>query len=126
MLRKILKTALNLVGKGQSNVPHQNMGHQASTQMHNPYYQQSNSFIPPHLDPNINPNADWGYYRQLVDAQNFVTQQQQMYSQVLDNMRSQRTEYQAQQIANGADPEYYARLNAAYQRGVNKMQQQKK
>lgn len=132
MLTKIFKTALNLVGKGESNFPHQNMGHQGSTHMHNTYYQQSNNFIPPELNPNLNPSADWNYYRQLVDAQNFVNQQsqgvtesyqqQQMYSQVLDNMRSQRFAQQSQQLANGANPEYYARLNAAYQRGVDKMQ----
>lgn len=94
---------------------------------YNPGYQEYQ--IPQHLDPHINPSADWDYYRSLIASQEFARnqmqqlqqqyQQQAIYSQILDNMRSQRVEWEAQQLAGGASLEYYAKLNQAYQRGIS-------
>lgn len=146
MLGKIIKSAGSAIGKAVISSGKQvlGLGNESETlnpmpYPHQPIQQPQYSMpemaeyqIPPHIDPNINPNADWEYYRQLVSSQEFVRsqyqqqqyqyQQQQMYSQVLDNMRAARTEYQSQQLASGASPDYYARLNQAYQRGIASMQ----
>lgn len=132
MLRKIVNSLVSS-GKqvlGFGNQPDSNSTMQSHYQPGNQNYQQFTEYqIPPYLDPHINQNADWEYYRQLVAAREFVRnqyqqqqtqyQQQAMYSQVLDNMREQRTEWESQQLANGASPEYYRKLHQAYQRGIN-------
>lgn len=95
----------------------------------NPY---QNYGIPPHLNPYINPDADWEVYRQLTNNQEFLSsqvnqinyehQRANQYSQLADMIRNQRTEQQSQALHNGADSGYYDRINQAYLRGITSMQ----
>lgn len=130
LIKKVLGLGSNPVTTPMNNQqPNQFSGYPSGHPQYPPGYQQPP--IDPQFNPYINPSADWNYYNQLVANQQFVQQQsqqvsleyqqQQMYSQVLDNMRSFRAEHQSQQLASGASPEYYAKLNAAYRRGIDKM-----
>lgn len=107
--------------------------HTTSTETMNPY---NNYAIPPHLNPYINPDADWETYRQLTNNQEFLStqvnqinyehQRANQYAQLTDMIRNQRVEQQSQALHNGADSGYYDRLNNAYIRGIQSMQQNKK
>ena len=114
--------------------PYYNMGNDSeeSTTRMNPY----NYAIPPHLNPYINPDADWETYRQLISNQEFLSsqvnqinyehQRANQYAQLTDMIRNNRTEQQSQALHNGADSGYYERLNQAYLQGITSMQQHKK
>jgi hypothetical protein len=141
MLGTIINSAISLV-KGDttsvSPVPQTNQSissDRSTTDMypqHNdPYnpYQQVNPYY-----PNAGQSIEYGNpevtYRQIQQQQEFYQKQvdglRQSYEQRrIDNAihaetLRQRTEYQSEMIYNGADPEYYDRLNAAYTKGINK------
>jgi hypothetical protein len=140
MLGKLINSAISLVKGDTTSVTPQPQTNQSissdrsQTDMypHNdPYnpYQQVNPYY-----PNAGQPIEYGNpevtYRQIRQQQEFYQQQvdglRQSYEQRrLDNAihaetLRQRTEYQSEMIYNGADPEYYARLNAAYAKGINK------
>ena len=152
MLGKLIKSSLQSVlgtkridssDKLDTKVsPYINMGNNTGSretqpeQMNLHINSNSNYAIPPHLNPYINPEADWETYRQLSNNQEFISnqinqinyehQRANQYAQLTDMIRNQRVEHQSEALRNGADAAYYERLNQAYLRGITSMQQHKK
>lgn len=151
MLGKLIKSSLQSVlgtkriDSQQINTkvpPYNYMGNNTgsrvtSQEQMNPYqnYGMSNQ-VPPHLNPYINSDADWETFRQLTNNQEFLSnqlnqinyehQRANQYAQLTEMIRNQRTEQQSQALHNGADSGYYDRINNAYLRGIQSMQNQNK
>jgi hypothetical protein len=141
MLGKLLNSAISLVKGGTTSVtptPQTNQSissDRSPTDMypqHNdPYnpYQQVNPYY-----PNAGQSIEYGnpevtycqirqqqeFYQQQVDGLRQSYEQRRLDNDIHAETLRQRTEYQAEMIREGAEPEYYDRLNAAYLKGINK------
>jgi hypothetical protein len=126
MLGKLLKSAISLVNGGNTTPVNKSSDRSPTEDMypyqqHNPYYNPG--YPSQYGNPEVNAREirqQQEFYQQQVDGLRESYEQRRLDNAIHQETLRQRHEYQAEMIYNGADPQYYARLNAAYQKGINK------